>query len=182
MGSVVAQAESGLGTVTVAASGIGPETARASKAAGYRVFGTSRKVDRDKEGGITILPCDLTSEVSVAGVVEAVSWRTGRIDLLVNNAGFGISGGAEESSIEQAKTLFDVNLFDVNLFGVIRMTHAVPPLMRAGGGGRGRGRGRQGGEVGDRGDAEGPLHRRQNGPASQPAAPLRAGERLRQER
>lgn len=47
MGSVVAQAESGLGTVTVAASGIGPETARASKAAGYRVFGTSRKVDRD---------------------------------------------------------------------------------------------------------------------------------------
>jgi short-subunit dehydrogenase len=78
-----------------------------------------------------MLPCDLTSDAAVAGAVETISSRTGRIDLLVNNAGFGISGGAEESSIEQAQALFDVNLF-----GAIRMTRAVLPLMRAGGGGR----------------------------------------------
>lgn len=127
----MAQPETRVAIVTGAASGIGLETARALKAAGYRVFGTSRKVDQVVEGDITMLPCDLTSDASVAGVVETISSRTGRIDLLVNNAGFGISGGAEESSIEQAQALFDVNLF-----GAIRMTRAVLPLMRAGGGGR----------------------------------------------
>src|SRR4029078_8142308 len=55
----------------------------------------------------------------------------GRIDLLVNNAGVGLVGGAEESSLEQAKSLFDVNLF-----GLIRMTKAVLPTMRRKGAGR----------------------------------------------
>lgn len=127
----MAQPETRVAIVTGAASGIGLETARALKAAGYRVFGTSRKVDQVVEGDITMLPCDLTSDASVAGAVVTISSRTGRIDLLVNNAGFGISGGAEESSIAQAQALFDVNLF-----GAIRMTRAVLPLMRAGGGGR----------------------------------------------
>ena len=57
--------------------------------------------------------------------------QAGRIDLLVNNAGVGLVGGAEESSIEQAKSLFDVNVF-----GVIRMTNAVLPIMRRQGAGR----------------------------------------------
>ena len=65
------------------------------------------------------------------GPGATVHGETGRIDLLVNNAGFGISGAAEESSVAQAQALFDVNLF-----GVIRTTRAVLPLMRAQAGGR----------------------------------------------
>ncbi|MDE4909209.1 oxidoreductase [Methylobacterium sp. 092160098-2] len=126
----MAQTESKVAIVTGAGSGIGLETANLLVAAGYRVFGTSRKPDQNV-GGITMLPCDLTSDASVASVVEAVISQLGRVDLLVNNAGFGISGGAEESSVKQAHALFDVNLF-----GVIRMTRAVLPSMRAGGGGR----------------------------------------------
>src|SRR5213076_954444 len=67
----------------------------------------------------------------VAGVVREVLDRSGRIDVLVNNAGLGIAGAAEESSIEQARALFDTNLF-----GSIRMTRAVLPQMRKQGSGR----------------------------------------------
>ncbi|MCJ2043700.1 oxidoreductase [Methylobacterium sp. J-078] len=117
--------------VTGASSGIGLATARALSDAGYRVFGTSRRATSLPGVAITMLTCDLTDEASVAALVERVRDETGRIDLLVNNAGFGISGGAEESSVAQAK-----DLFDVNLFGVIRTTRAVLPAMRAAGGGR----------------------------------------------
>jgi short-subunit dehydrogenase len=68
---------------------------------------------------------------SVKAAVGEVLSKTGRIDLLVNNAGVGLFAGAEESSLEQAKSLFDVNLF-----GVIRMTKAVLPTMRQQGSGR----------------------------------------------
>lgn len=115
--------------VTGAASGIGLQTAEALKAAGYRVFGTSRKPAPDL--GLRMLTCDLTDDASVADMIETVVAEAGRIDLLVNNAGFGISGAAEESSIAQAQALFDVNLF-----GVIRTTRAVLPVMRAQKGGR----------------------------------------------
>jgi short-subunit dehydrogenase len=67
----------------------------------------------------------VTSDESVQAAVGEVLSKTGRIDLLVNNAGVGLIAGAEESSLEQAKSLFDVNLF-----GVIRMTRAVLPTMR----------------------------------------------------
>jgi short-subunit dehydrogenase len=67
----------------------------------------------------------VTSDDSVQAAVEQVQATAGRIDLLVNNAGVGLVGGAEESSLEQAKSLFDVNLF-----GVIRLTKAVLPAMR----------------------------------------------------
>ncbi|AWN36348.1 oxidoreductase [Methylobacterium radiodurans] len=117
--------------VTGAASGIGLATAKALQAAGYRVFGTSRKLAPDKSNGIRMLVCDVTDEASVAVMVETVFGETGRIDLLVNNAGFGISGPAEETSVTQAQAMFDVNLF-----GVIRTTQAVLPLMRAQRGGR----------------------------------------------
>lgn len=72
-----------------------------------------------------MLPCDVTDEASVVSIVSTVIAKTGRIDVLVNNAGLGLFGGAEESSIDQIKTLFDVNLF-----GVMRMTNAVLPSMR----------------------------------------------------
>ena len=126
-------AQAGIKTaiVTGAASGIGLATARALHAAGYRVFGTSRKPASDAGSGIRMLVCDVTDEASVAGMVETVFGETGRVDLLVNNAGFGISGPAEETSVAQAQAMFDVNLF-----GVIRTTRAVLPLMRAQKGGR----------------------------------------------
>ncbi len=110
--------------VTGASSGIGFETARALRAAGYRVYGTSRKPTASAE--ITMLACDVTDDASVSAMIETVFGETGRIDLLVNNAGFGISGAAEESSIEQAQAMFDVNLF-----GLIRTTRAVLPIMRS---------------------------------------------------
>ncbi|WP_066717005.1 oxidoreductase [Sphingomonas pituitosa] len=111
--------------VTGASSGIGLATAQALRGAGFRVFGTGRRADGSTRDGITMLACDVTDDVSVAATVAAVLERAGRIDLLVNNAGFGMAGAAEETSLEQAR-----QLFEVNLFGLIRMTQAVLPHMR----------------------------------------------------
>ena len=79
-----------------------------------------------------MLPLDVTSDDSIAAAVDQVIRSEGRIDLLVNNAGFGVApAGAEESSIEQARAIFDTNFF-----GVVRMTRAVVPHMRRQGSGR----------------------------------------------
>jgi NAD(P)-dependent dehydrogenase (short-subunit alcohol dehydrogenase family) len=78
-----------------------------------------------------MLMCDVTDDEAVNAVVSTVLAQTGRIDVLVNNAGVGLLGGAEESSIRQVQALFDVNLF-----GVMRVTNAVLPSMRRQGGGR----------------------------------------------
>ena len=111
--------------VTGASGGIGEATARALHAAGYRVFGTSRRAPGTRSPGIEYLVCDVTSDESVKAAVGEVLSKASRVDLLVNNAGVGLVAGAEESSLEQAKSLFDVNLF-----GLIRMTKAVLPTMR----------------------------------------------------
>jgi short-subunit dehydrogenase len=115
----------GVALVTGASAGIGRAAAAALRDAGYRVFGTSRKAVPARSDGITMLTCDVTNDASVARLVADVLAETGRIDLLVNNAGLGLLGGAEESSVEQAKALFDVNVF-----GVLRITNAVLPTMR----------------------------------------------------
>ena len=117
--------------VTGASSGIGRVTALALKQAGYRVFGTSRKAVSASGDGITMLTCDVTDDSSVQKMVAEVLRQAGRIDLLVNNAGVGLLGGAEESSAAQAQALFDVNVF-----GVLRVTNAVLPTMRHQKGGR----------------------------------------------
>ena len=111
--------------VTGVSGGIGEATARALHAAGYRVFGTYRRPPAARSSGIEYLACDVTSDESVQSAVGEALSKGGRIDLLVNNAGVGLVAGAEESSLEQAKSLFDVNLF-----GLIRMTKAVLPTMR----------------------------------------------------
>jgi len=116
---------SGVALVTGASSGIGHATAKALQNAGYRVVGTSRRVASGRADGITMLTCDVTDDVSVAKLVDEVLGKAGRIDLLVNNAGIGLIGGAEESSTAQAQALFDVNVF-----GVLRITNAVLPAMR----------------------------------------------------
>jgi short-subunit dehydrogenase len=111
--------------VTGASGGIGEATAHALARAGYRVFGTYRKTPQSKSTDVEYLVCDVTSDGSVEAAVKEVITKAGRIDLLVNNAGVGLVGGAEESSLAQAKSLFDVNLF-----GVMRTTKAVLPVMR----------------------------------------------------
>ena len=115
----------GVALVTGASTGIGRATAKALQIAGFRVFGTSRRAVVERSDGVTMLTCDVTDEASVAKLVDEVLARAGRIDLLVNNAGMGLLGGAEESSTAQARALFDVNVF-----GVLRVTNAVLPVMR----------------------------------------------------
>ncbi|MFM9551915.1 MULTISPECIES: oxidoreductase [Streptomyces] len=113
--------------VTGASSGIGKAAALALAAAGYEVVGTSRNTAHvTPVKGVTFLDLDVTSDDSVTDAVGEVIDRFGRIDVLVNNAGIGSAGAAEESSAAQAQYLFDINVF-----GVIRMTNAVLPHMRA---------------------------------------------------
>jgi len=117
--------------VTGATAGIGLATANLLKSKGYAVYGTSRRPQSDTPNGIVMLACDVTRDESVSSVIEQVLSRSGRIDVLVNNAGFGLIAGAEESSIEQAKSIFEVNVF-----GIMRMTNHVLPVMRQQGKGR----------------------------------------------
>jgi len=118
--------------VTGASSGIGQATALALVDAGFTVVGTSRNASSTTPlDGVTFLDLDVSSDDSVRSVVEQVMARFGRIDVLVNNAGVGAAGAAEESSISQAR-----DVFEINVFGLIRMTNAVLPHMRAQGGGR----------------------------------------------
>ena len=112
--------------ITGASTGIGKATALALMDAGYRVIGTSRTARPDEvRDGIRMIACDVTSDTSVAAAVALADAELGRIDLLVNNAGFGVTGAAEESSIEQVRALFETNFH-----GVIRVTNAVLPIMR----------------------------------------------------
>ncbi len=118
--------------VTGASSGIGEAVALRLSMAGYKVYGTSRRGAPAGTREFEMLPLDVTSDDSVEAAVGEVMRRDGRIDLLVNNAGFGVApAGAEESSIEQARAIFDTNFF-----GVVRMTRAVVPHMRRQGSGR----------------------------------------------
>jgi len=123
--------ENAVALVTGASSGIGRATATALGHAGYRVFGTSRRAAAESSEGVTMLTCDVTDDASVQQMVAEVLRQAGRIDLLVNNAGVGLLGGAEESSTAQAQALFNVNVF-----GVTRVTNAVLPTMRKQGKGR----------------------------------------------
>lgn len=117
--------------VTGASSGIGLATAERLATAGYRVYGTSRHAQAGTRS-FTMIALDVTSDESVAAAVGELIRREGRIDLLVNNAGIGVApSGAEESSLEQARAIFDTNFF-----GLVRMTRAVVPQMRAQGSGR----------------------------------------------
>ena len=124
--------EKSIALVTGASSGIGKATAERLATAGYQVYGTSRRGAQTSQRSFAMLPLDVTSDASVAAAANELMRLEGRIDLLVNNAGFGVApAGAEESSIEQARSIFDTNFF-----GIVRMTRAVVPYMRKQGGGR----------------------------------------------
>jgi NAD(P)-dependent dehydrogenase (short-subunit alcohol dehydrogenase family) len=118
--------------VTGASSGIGKATAERLATAGYTVYGTSRRGAQDGQLPFTMLSLDVTDDESVDAAVGRVIELEGRIDLLVNNAGFGVApAAAEESSIPQAQAIFDTNFM-----GIVRMTRAVVPHMRQRGSGR----------------------------------------------
>jgi short-subunit dehydrogenase len=99
---------------------------------GFKVYGTSRRGPSADPRSFEMLSLDVTSDESVAAAVAEMLRREGRIDLLVNNAGFSTApAGAEESSMEQVRAIFDTNFF-----GIARMTRAVVPHMRQRGSGR----------------------------------------------
>jgi NAD(P)-dependent dehydrogenase (short-subunit alcohol dehydrogenase family) len=114
--------------VTGVSSGIGRATAAALANAGFRTFGTVRDIaKRDQAfGKVELIPLDVRNEDSARSAVKTVLDRTGRINVLVNNAGIALIGSAEETSIEEAK-----QLFETNFFGVLRLTRQVLPVMRS---------------------------------------------------
>jgi NAD(P)-dependent dehydrogenase (short-subunit alcohol dehydrogenase family) len=89
------------------------------------VFGTSRSAGPGAVRDFPILNLDVNSDASAKSCVDEVLARAGRLDVLVNNAGFALGGAAEETSMEEAK-----EQFETNFFGVVRMVKAVLPRMR----------------------------------------------------
>jgi NAD(P)-dependent dehydrogenase (short-subunit alcohol dehydrogenase family) len=114
--------------VTGASSGIGLCCAALLTERGYRVYGASRSATTAP--GATALALDVTNDASVAQAIETILGREGRLDVLVNNAGFGIAGAIEDTSSEEA-----IAQFEVNFFGVFRMCRAALPVMRRQGSG-----------------------------------------------
>ncbi len=118
--------------VTGASSGIGEATAGRLAAEGYKVYGTSRRGAKAGERSFEMLTLDVTSDESVEAAVREVIRANGRIDLLVNNAGFSVApAAAVENSMGQARSIFETNFS-----GLVRMTNAVLPQMREQGSGR----------------------------------------------
>src|SRR2546430_7876664 len=93
--------------VTGASSGIGQATARLLAQRGFNVFGTARKPGSAQSQGVTMVALDVRSDESVRACVEQVVAKAGRLDVLVNNAGYSITGAAEETSVDEAKAQLD---------------------------------------------------------------------------
>lgn len=124
--------ESKIAIVTGASSGIGAATAELLADSGYKVYGTSRKGAQSGQRKYKMIALDVNSDESVEAAMKEVIQLEGRIDLVVNNAGFGVAaGGAEESSMAQTQ-----QIFDTNFFGVVHVIKAVVPYMRKQGQGR----------------------------------------------
>jgi short-subunit dehydrogenase len=112
--------------ITGASSGVGQSTARLLSRRNYKVFGTSRNpAVTETIPGVEMLPLDVRSDDSVRACVEAVSSAGGRIDVLINNAGYELAGALEELTAEETRAQFETNFF-----GVVRMIDAVLPTMR----------------------------------------------------
>jgi NAD(P)-dependent dehydrogenase (short-subunit alcohol dehydrogenase family) len=115
--------------ITGASSGIGEETVKRLITAGYTVYAGARRLDRMKslaDVGARLLALDVTDDGSMTAAVETVMQEAGRIDVLINNAGYGSYGALEDVPREEAR-----RQFDVNLFGLARLTQLVLPAMRA---------------------------------------------------
>ncbi len=115
--------------ITGASSGIGEETVKRLMTAGYTVYAGARRLDRMQslaDAGAHLLALDLTDDASMAAAVNTVMQETGRIDVLINNAGYGSYGALEDVPLEEAR-----RQFEVNIFGLARLTQLVLPAMRA---------------------------------------------------
>lgn len=114
--------------ITGASSGMGKETAKALIKEGYTVYAAARRVEKmedlKKLGGIP-LKMDITKEEDVVAAVEQIKQNHGGVDILINNAGFGMYGAVEDTTIDDARYQFDVNFF-----GLARLTQLVLPYMR----------------------------------------------------
>ena len=109
--------------ITGGSSGIGRACAIKFKDEGYSVYELSRSGEDFK--GIKHINCDITDEQSVCSAIDKIAKAENKIDVLINNAGFGISGAVEFTSISEIKAQFDVNVF-----GAISVTKAALPFLR----------------------------------------------------
>ncbi len=115
--------------ITGATSGIGKACANYLASKGIRVYGTGRslpKEDGSAMENLILLPMDITKEESIKEAIDYVLEKEGRIDVLFNNAGMGISGSIEDTTIEEAKYIFETNFF-----GIMRVCNIVLPVMRS---------------------------------------------------
>jgi NAD(P)-dependent dehydrogenase (short-subunit alcohol dehydrogenase family) len=111
--------------ITGASSGFGYAIAKAL-AANYRVFGTARTAQPGASDGFKTLTLDVTQDVSVAACISELLRTVGRIDAVINNAGFGIAGAIEDTTAAEAQAQFETNFF-----GTHRVCRAVLPYLRA---------------------------------------------------
>ena len=116
--------------ITGATSGIGKETALLLASKGFLVYGTARNVE-GKNLPFRLLPMDVRNETSIKETIQQILTEVGRIDILINNAGVGITGAVEELPADQLH-----NVFATNLYGAIAVIQQVLPAMRAQGSGR----------------------------------------------
>ncbi|KUN25198.1 short-chain dehydrogenase [Streptomyces antibioticus] len=115
--------------VTGASSGIGEATALKLQSLGYTVYGAARRTDRLQklaDRGIRPLAMDVTDDDSMQAGIDRVVAETGRIDVLVNNAGYGSYGAIEDVTMDEAR-----RQFEVNVFGAMRLAQLALPHMRA---------------------------------------------------
>jgi len=120
--------------ITGASSGIGKATAQALLQAGYTVYVAARRVERMNDleaAGATALSLDVTREEDMVRAVQRIEAEAGGVDVLINNAGFGLYGAVEDTSLEDARYQFEVNIF-----GLARLTQLVLPSMRRKGAGK----------------------------------------------
>ncbi len=114
--------------VTGASSGIGFDAAIKLKNNGFIVYGAARRVEKLNElesKGVKTIQLDVTKESSMTNCVDSIVKQEGRIDVLVNNAGYGSYGAIEDVSMEEAR-----RQIEVNVFGLARMSQLVLPYMR----------------------------------------------------
>lgn len=114
--------------ITGASAGMGKETAKLLAQRGYTVYGAARRVQKMKDlepSGIKILEMDVTNDHSMVNAVTEIIEKEGRIDVLINNAGFGSYGAIEDISIADARYQLEVNVF-----GAARLIQLVLPYMR----------------------------------------------------
>jgi NAD(P)-dependent dehydrogenase (short-subunit alcohol dehydrogenase family) len=114
--------------ITGASSGIGAATAQRLLGAGWSVYAAARRLDRMKAleaAGATLVSLDLTDDASIVAAVAAVEREAGRLDALVNNAGYGSYGAVEDVPMAEAR-----RQVEVNLFGLARLIQLATPIMR----------------------------------------------------